>query len=126
MRSNRLHGCLVVAAALLAQASSASAQDQPDEKKTDDKTAPEKVAQAEPSPPPPPPAADQPGSSGPATPGGRDTSDEQLRKMVEEQVAKMRPKGPAVEFSGYARAGVGLALRGGKQVCFVLNGADAK
>jgi len=126
MRSNRLHGCLVVAAALLAQASSASAQDQPDEKKTDDKTAPEKVAQAEPSPPPPPPAADQPGSSGPATPGGRDTSDEQLRKMVEEQVAKMRPKGPAVEFSGYARAGVGLNIRGGKEVCFVLNGADAK
>jgi maltoporin len=51
-------------------------------------------------------------------------SEDQVRKMIEEQVAKMRPKGPALEFSGYARAGVGLAIRGGKQVCFNLPGAD--
>jgi maltoporin len=131
MRSNRLHGCLVVAA-LVAQTASASAQDQPGDKKTDDKTAsatddkaaPERVAQAEPSPPPP--SADQPGSSGPSTPGARMIPEGELRKMVEEQVAKMMPKGPSLEFAGYARAGVGLNIRGGKEVCFVLNGADAK
>jgi maltoporin len=133
MRSNRLHGYMVVAA-LFAQASSASAQDTPGDPNTDgktapatdDKAAPERVAQAEPAPPPPPPAADQPGSSGPSTPGARMVSEDELRKMVEEQVSKMRPKGPAVEFSGYARAGVGLNVKGGKEVCFVLNGADAK
>jgi len=129
MRSNGLRGCLVVGA-LLAVTSSASAQDNSDkktddktEKKTDDKAAPETVAQAEPAPPP---GAEQPGSAGPSTPGARPASDDQLRKMVEEEVAKMRPKGPAVEFSGYARAGVGLNIKGGKEVCFVLNGADAK
>jgi maltoporin len=118
-----------VVAALVAQASSASAQANPDENtpgNTDDKAAPERVAQAEPSPPPVP---EVPGSAGPATPGANQPalgSDEQLRKMVEEQIGKMRPKGPALEFAGYARAAVGLAIRGGKQVCFVLNGADAK
>ena len=132
MRSNRLRGCLVVAA-LFAGTSSASAQDNADEK-TDDKTdakaapgtaAPDQVAQAE--PPPGPPGPDQPSSSGPSVPGAREPmTEDQMRKMVEEQVAKMRPKGPAVEFSGYARAGVGLNVRGGKEVCFVLNGADAK
>jgi maltoporin len=34
--------------------------------------------------------------------------------------------GPTIEFAGYARAGVGLNLRGGKQVCFGLAGADTK
>jgi maltoporin len=131
MRSNRLHGCLLVAA-LAAQTSSAFADQNSDN--TDDKSAdkaapgtaaPAQVAQAEPAAPPPPaPSADQPNSSGPSTPGGR--SDNEMRKMIEEEVAKMRPKGPAVEFSGYARAGVGLNIRGGKEVCFVLNGADAK
>src|SRR5690242_1115224 len=123
MRSNGLHGCVVVAA-LLAQTASASAQDNTDENtagSTDDNAAPEQTAQAEPAPPPGP---EQPGSSGPTTPGPR--PDESLRKMVEEEVAKMRPKGPALESAGYARAGVGLAVKGGKQVCFVLNGADTK
>jgi maltoporin len=135
MRSRRLHGCVVVAA-LFAQTSSALAQDNTDENtdgNTDDKAAPAKVAQAEPpaapekvsqAEPAPPPGPDQPGSSGPSTPGTRPPED--LRKMVEEEVAKMRPKGPALEFAGYARAGVGLNIKGGKEVCFVLNGADAK
>ena len=135
MRSRRLHGCVVVAA-LFAQTSSALAQDNTDENtdgKTDDNApakvaqaeppaAPEKVAQAE--PPPAPPGPDQPGSSGPSQPGARPSDD--MRKMIEEEVAKRMPKGPAVEFAGYARAGVGLNVRGGKEVCFVLNGADAK
>lgn len=124
MRSSRLHGCVVVAA-LFAQTSSALARDNTDENTdgdTDDKAAPEKVAQAE---PPPPPGPDQPGSSGPSQPGTRSASDD-MRKMIQEEVAKMRPKGPSVEFAGYARAGVGLNVRGGKEVCFVLNGADAK
>src|SRR5262245_11842163 len=123
MRSNRLRGCLVVAA-LVTGASSASAQNTDD--KTNDKSAPEQVAQAEPAPPPP--TADNPGSSGPTTPGAREApmSEEQMRKMVEEMVAKMRPKGPQLEFAGYARAGVGLAVHGGKQVCFGLASADTK
>ncbi|HET7504772.1 MAG TPA: carbohydrate porin [Kofleriaceae bacterium] len=49
-----------------------------------------------------------------------------MRKMIAEEVAKGKPKGPAIEFSGYARAGVGLAVHGGKQVCFGLAGADTK
>ena len=125
MRFNRVHGCLVVAA-LLAQTSRASAQDNTDQNtddKTDDNAAPKTVAQAEPAPPPGP---DQAGSAGPSTPGTRMSSDEQMRKMVEEEVAKIKPKGVALEFAGYARAGVGLAIKGGKQVCFVLNGADTK
>lgn len=128
MKSNRLRGWLVVAA-LFTVTSSASAQNTDD--KTDDKTdvkaAPETVAQAQPEPVPP----DQhpvPTSEGPNTPGARDLpmTEAEMRKMIEEQVAKMRPKGPSLEFSGYARAGVGLALRGGKQVCFGLAGADTK
>ena len=124
MRSNRLRGCLVVAA-LVTGASSASAQNTDD--KTNEKSAPEQVAQAEPAPPPPP-TPENPGSSGPTTPGARELpmTDEQLRKMVEEMVVKMRPKGPQLEFAGYARAGVGLAVHGGKQVCFGLGGADTK
>jgi maltoporin len=127
----------VVVAALFAQTSSALAQDNTDENtdgKTDD-NAPAKVAQADPpaaapvtvaqaEPPPAPPGPEQPGSAGPSQPGTRPSDD--LRKMVQEEVAKMRPKGPALEFAGYARAGVGLNVRGGKEVCFVLNGADAK
>src|SRR6185436_3586888 len=86
MRSNRLRGCLVVAA-LFTGTSSASAQNA--DPKTDDNTAPEKIAQAEPAPAPtPPPSAETPTSSGPTTPGARETpTEEQLRKMVEEQVA---------------------------------------
>ena len=136
MRSNRLRGYLVVAA-LFAGTSSASAQEKSNQKtdektdqKADEKTekvpTPDRVAQTEPAPPPGP---DQPGSSGPATPGLRPpapTSDDEMRKMVAEEVAKVMPKGPSLEFAGYARAGVGLNIRGGKQVCFVLNGADAK
>ncbi|MBC7957379.1 MAG: carbohydrate porin [Cytophagales bacterium] len=33
---------------------------------------------------------------------------------------------PAIEFSGYLRAGVGVNARGGNQVCFGLAGADTK
>lgn len=121
MSSHRLRGCLVVAA-LVAGTSSASAQNT--DEKTDNNSAPETVAQAEPQPPPPP---DVPNQAGPSTPGAREPmSEEQMRKMIEEQVAKSRPKGPAIEFSGYGRAGVGLAVRGGKQVCFGLAGADTK
>jgi maltoporin len=124
MKSNRLRGCLV-AAALLAGTASASAQNT--DEKTDDKTAPVQVAQAEPTPPPPtPPTADQPTTSGPTTPGPARMSDEELRKMVQEEVGKMKPKGVSLEFAGYARAGVGLAIRGGKQVCYGLGGADTK
>src|SRR5215831_12201932 len=137
MRSNRLHRCVVVAA-LVAQASTASAQDNTDEKtdgNTDDKAAPANVAQADPSAAParvaqaeptPPPGPDNPGSSGPSQPGTRPAASDDMRKMVEEEVAKRMPKGPALEFAGYARAGVGLNVRGGKEVCFVLNGADTK
>ncbi len=130
MRSNRLRSCLVIAA-LFAGTSSASAQETPNKKtdeKTDEKTetpaTPDRVAQA--TEPSPTSGSPQSGPS-PATPGAREPmSEDQVRKMIEEQVAKMRPKGPSLEFAGYARAGVGLNLRGGKQVCFVLNGADAK
>jgi len=128
MRSNRLRGCLVVAT-LFTGASSASAQDTDD--KTDDKAAPRKVAQAEPepAPPPAPSSENRPDSAGPSTPGAREAvpmTEEQMRKMIEAEVAKSRPKGPAVEFSGYGRAAVGLNPRGGKQVCFGLAGADTK
>jgi maltoporin len=121
MKSNRLRGCLVVAA-LFTATSSVSAQNTDD--KTNDNAAPETVAQAQPEAAPEPV---QPGS-GPATPGARELpmTEEQMRKMIEEHVAKMRPKGPSIEFSGYARAGVGLNPRGGKQVCFGLAGADTK
>jgi len=128
MRSNRLRGCLVVAT-LFTGASSASAQDTDD--KTDDKAAPRAVAQAEPEPAPPPAPSSEPrpDSAGPSTPGAREAgpmTEEQMRKMIEAEVAKSRPKGPAVEFSGYGRAAVGLNPRGGKQVCFGLAGADTK
>ncbi|WP_200954478.1 carbohydrate porin, partial [Rhizobacter sp. Root1221] len=33
---------------------------------------------------------------------------------------------PAIDFSGYMRAGVGVTARGGTQVCFQLPGADTK
>jgi len=130
MRFNRLRGCLVVAA-LFTGTSSASAQatDEKTDDKAGDKAAPEKVAQAEPpaepGPPAPPSTQNEPS---PQTPGAREPpSDEQLRKMIDEQVAKgLKPKGPTLEFSGYARAGVGLAVRGGKQVCYGLAGADTK
>jgi maltoporin len=126
-----------VVAALFAQSSGALAQDNTDEKadgNTDDKAAPDKAAPADPpaapdkvaqAEPAPPPGPDQPGSAGPSQPGTRPGPDD-MRKMIQEEVAKMRPKGPALEFAGYARAGVGLAIKGGKEVCFVLNGADTK
>src|SRR5688572_27621524 len=113
MRSNRLRGCLVVTA-LFAGTSSASAQGT---------ETPDSSAQPE------PPAPDQPSSTSPTEPGAREPapmSEEQLRKMIEGEVAKAKPRGPSLEFAGYARAGVGLAVRGGKQVCFGLAGADAK
>jgi maltoporin len=47
-------------------------------------------------------------------------TEDQVKKMIE----GMRPKGPQIEFGGYARAGVGLTFKGGKQVCFNLPGAD--
>lgn len=135
MRSNKLRGCLVVAA-LFAGTSSASAQDNNTDQKTDQNTdektdqntdqnadqkteklpAPRTVAQAEPAP--------QAGPS-PTTPGVREPmTDDQIKKMIDEKVAAMRPKGPSLEFAGYFRGGVGLSIKGGKQVCFNLPGAD--
>jgi maltoporin len=125
MRSNRLHGCLIVAAL---STGTSSAYAQATDEKPDNKAAPEKVAQAQPDTPPPP-TPENPGSAGPTEPGARSPapmSEEQLRKMIDEMMAKSRPKGPQLEFAGYARAGVGLAIRGGKQVCFGLAGADTK
>jgi maltoporin len=117
-----------VVAALFAGTSSASAQDNNTDEKADEKAdqntdanteklpAPKTVAQAEPTP--------QAGPS-PTTPGAREPmSEDQVKKMIEAEVAKMRPKGPSIEFAGYARAGVGLAIRGGKETCFNLPGAD--
>ena len=133
MRSSRLRGCLVVAA-LFAGTSSASAQDDTD-KTTDEKTLakPARVAQAQPDPPqtePSPQAGPSPEADpSPQAPGAREPAmpEEKLRKMIDEQVAKgLKPKWPYIEFSGYARAAVGLAARGGKQVCFGLSGADTK
>jgi maltoporin len=49
-----------------------------------------------------------------------------MRKIIEEEVEKNKPKGIALEFAGYARAAVGLNAKGGKQVCFGLGGADTK
>src|SRR5262245_40548171 len=130
MRSNRLRSCLV-AAALFAGTSSASAQDNTDEK-TDEQTeqnaekpaAPVQVAQAQsdqPAGPSPTEPAAPPPAAGPLT-------EDQIRKMVDEQVAKgMKPKqGISLEFTGYGRAGVGLNIRGGHQVCYGLAGADTK
>ena len=141
MRSNRLRGCLVVAA-LFAGTSSASARDNNTDENTDAKTdenadqkadekadklpAPDKLslAQAEPAPAPGPSTGPSMGPS-PTTPGVREPmSEDQVKKMIEEQIKAMRPKGPSLEFAGYARAGVGLAIRGGKEVCFNLPGAD--
>jgi maltoporin len=106
-----------VVAALFAGTSSASAQDNNTDEKTDenaDHKAEQKADQAPPSAGP-----------SPTTPGVREPmSEDQVKKMIEEQIKAMRPKGPALEFAGYARAGVGLALRGGKEVCFNLPGAD--
>lgn len=127
MRSNRLRGCLVVAA-LFAGTSSASAQDESDQK-TDEKAeqkadapteklpAPVTVAQAEPPSGPP-----QSGPS-PTAPTPIPMTEDQVKKMVDEQIKASR-KGVLLEFGGYARAGVGLTIRGGKQVCFNLPGAD--
>lgn len=136
MRSNRLRGCLVVAA-LFAGTSSASAQDNNTDEKTDenaDQKAEQKADQkADPKTELPTPdklalAQDTPPATG-ATAGPSPTnpspmSDEQIKKMIGDEVAKIKPKGPSLEFGGYARAGVGLTIRGGKQVCFNLPGAD--
>jgi maltoporin len=127
-----------VVAALFA-GSSASAQDNPDQKtddkadqktdqstdqSTDEKTervaTPDRVAQAEPSPGTTSPTT----GPSPQTPGARELTEDQVKKMISDEMAKMRPKGPSIEFGGYARAGVGLNIRGGKEVCFNLPGAD--
>lgn len=129
MRSNRLRGCLVVAALFTGSSASAQETDDKADKKPDDKAAPATVAQAQPEPPPAPPTEGRPDSAGPSTPGARQApamTEDDMRKMIEAEVAKTRPKGPAVEFSGYGRAAVGLNIRGGKQVCFGLAGADTK
>src|SRR5262252_420547 len=113
MRSNRLRGCLVVAA-LFAGTSSASAQDNTDEK-TDEKTdqkGDEKTEEKTEKPPTPDTvtlaqaeASPQTGSPqtgpSPQTPGAREPMTEgQVRKMIEEQVKAARPRGPTLEFSG--------------------------
>src|SRR4051812_14853585 len=130
MRSNRLRGCLVVAA-LFTGTSSASAQDNTDEKsggnteekadqnadaQTEKLPAPKAVAQAEPS------GATQAGPS-PTAPAPAPMTEDQIKKMIDEQIKASR-KGVQLDFNGYARAGVGLTIRGGKQVCFNLPGAD--
>jgi len=137
MRSDRLRGCLVITA-LFAGTSSASAQVKSDEKtdkKTDDKAKATVVAQADPQAEPAPPAEPSPQTGpspqtdmSPGAPGARTmtVTEDQLRKMIDEQMAKSKPKGPALEFSGYARGTVGLSVQGGKQVCFGLAGADTK
>jgi maltoporin len=137
MRSHRLRGCLVIAA--LFAGSSASAQDNPDQKtdeKTEEKTAektaektetpaaPARVAQAEPTAPPSAGPSAGPSPVNPAPQPMMAMTEEQLRKMIDEQVVKMRGGNVRLDFNGYARAGVGLAIRGGKQVCFNLPGAD--
>jgi maltoporin len=127
-----------VIAALFVGTSSASAQvknDEKTDKKADDKAKAAVVAQAEPQAEPAPPAEPSP-QTGPSTatdpspqaPGARTmtVTEEQLRKMIDEQMVKSRPKGPQLEFAGYARGTVGLSVQGGKQVCFGLAGADTK
>jgi len=111
-------------AAIIATASTAGAQEAAVEKPE-----PEKVAQAttpaDPAAEPPSPTAGE----SPTVPGARETapsSEEAMRKIAAEEAAKVRPRGPSIEFAGYARAGVGLNVKGGKQVCFGLAGADAK
>jgi len=133
MRSNKLQGCLVVAA-LFAGTSSASAQDNRTDEKTDENTeqkadekteklpAPETVvvAQAEPSSTSGVPQSG-PSPTTPAPPPMM--TEDQIKKMIDEQI-KASKKGVQLDFGGYARAGVGLTIRGGKQVCFNLPGAD--
>jgi maltoporin len=93
---------------------------------------PEKVAQATPptdpttEPPPSPMTGDSPTAPGVREPAPASSSDEAMRKIAAEEAAKVKPHGPSLEFAGYARAGVGLNVKGGKQVCFGLAGADAK
>ena len=133
MRSNRLRGCLVVAA-LSAGTSSAYARDNTNEKTDEaasdtnddkdaaDKAAPERVAQTDPSQ-----TGTQP-TSGPTTPAPAPVMTEEMRKMIADEIAKgLKPKaGISLEFTGYARAGVGLNVKGGSPVCFGLAGADTK
>jgi maltoporin len=134
MRSNRLRGCLVVAA-LFAGTSSASARDNTNEKTdetaaetNDDKVAPdtaapERVAQAN---DPTQPASQE--KQAPTAPAPAPVMTDEMRKMIADEVAKgLKPRqGISLEFNGYARAGVGLNARGGSPVCFGLAGADTK
>jgi len=122
MRSNQPIGYLAMAA-IITTASTAGAQ-----KAALGNPEPEKVAQAT---PPADPAAEPPAPTAgesPTAPGTCETapSSDAMRKIAAEEAAKIKPKGPAIEFSGYARAGVGLNVQGGKQVCFGLPGADTK
>src|SRR5215475_13905070 len=41
-------------------------------------------------------------------------------------VSSVAMAAPTLEFAGYGRAGVGLTVGGGKQICFGLPGADTK
>jgi maltoporin len=123
MRSNRPIGYLATAA-IIATTSTAGAQGpalgNPE---------PEQKAQAT---PPVGPATEPPAPTAgesPTAPAARETApsgDEAMRKIAAEEATKIKPAGPAIEFSGYTRAGVGLNVRGGKQVCFGLPGADTK
>jgi len=119
-----------VVAALFAGTSSASAQDNIDEKsdgntaQKDDQSA-DAGAQTEKLPAPKTVAQSEPSQAGPSptTPAPAPMTEDQIKKMIDEQIKASR-KGVQLDFGGYARAGVGLTIRGGKQVCFNLPGAD--
>jgi maltoporin len=84
----------------------------------------EKLAQAEPAAPDAPPKAEEP------VPPSREPvhlPEEELRKMIEEQMAKgQKPKVGDVNFHGYFRIGYGVSSEKGRQVCFQAPGAQSK
>jgi maltoporin len=107
MRSNRLSRYFALAATTVA-ASTASAQTPaPDTAPPADPTQP---TAAPPAPPPAPAPVDT--SMPPAAPTP--------------PVVQPTPGHPVLEFAGYFRAGVGLNVKGGGQLCFGLAGADTK
>jgi maltoporin len=120
-----------VVAALFAGTSSASAQDNKTDEKTDENTeqkadektkklqVPETVAMAQENPS----SANPQSGPSPTAPTPIMMTEDQVKKMIDEQI-KASKKGVQLDFGGYARAGVGLTIRGGKQVCFNLPGAD--
>jgi maltoporin len=120
MRSNRLGDYLILATtvALTATAGArhAAAETPPAQK----------LAQAEPAAPQPdaPPKAEEP------VPPSREPihlPEEELRKMVEDQMAKgLKPKVGDINFHGYFRIGYGLSSEKGRQVCFQAPGAQSK